>query len=207
VFNNAAQVWNHSFYWNCLSPNGGGEPTGALADAINAAFGSFAEFKEQFTARRSTTSAPAGPGWYRSRRLRSHPQHQQRRLPADRGRHPAADRGRLGARLLHRLPQRPTQVPGGVLEPGELGVCRRPTWPDQHPLAPAAAGSPIERWPLQRPERRLFCARTARRPRGVYENTNSRSQKKPGLQSRPGLCSSQGGEAYIMPRRPAEPCA
>ncbi|MEE4252324.1 MAG: superoxide dismutase [Fe] [Alcanivoracaceae bacterium] len=49
VFNNAAQIWNHTFYWHCLSPNGGGEPTGALADAINAAFGSFAEFKEQFT--------------------------------------------------------------------------------------------------------------------------------------------------------------
>src|SRR5690606_18910529 len=42
MFNNAAQVWNHTFYWNCLSPNGGGEPTGKLADAINAAFGSFA---------------------------------------------------------------------------------------------------------------------------------------------------------------------
>src|SRR5690554_4941786 len=49
VFNNAAQVWNHTFYWNCLSPNGGGEPSGAVADAINKAFGSFAEFKEQFT--------------------------------------------------------------------------------------------------------------------------------------------------------------
>ena len=41
MFNNAAQVWNHTFYWNCLKPNGGGEPTGKLADAINAAFGSF----------------------------------------------------------------------------------------------------------------------------------------------------------------------
>ncbi len=50
VFNNAAQIWNHTFYWNCLSPNGGGEPTGALADAINAAFGSYAEFKDAFTA-------------------------------------------------------------------------------------------------------------------------------------------------------------
>lgn len=48
VFNNAAQVWNHTFYWNCLSPNGGGAPTGAVADAINAAFGSFDAFKEQF---------------------------------------------------------------------------------------------------------------------------------------------------------------
>lgn len=48
VFNNAAQVWNHSFYWNCLSPNGGGEPNGAIADAINQSFGSFAQFKEKF---------------------------------------------------------------------------------------------------------------------------------------------------------------
>lgn len=49
VFNNAAQIWNHSFYWNCLSPNGGGEPSGALAEAINASFGSFDEFKAKFT--------------------------------------------------------------------------------------------------------------------------------------------------------------
>ncbi|MDM3871052.1 superoxide dismutase [Fe] [Porticoccus sp. W117] len=49
VFNNAAQIWNHSFYWNCLSPNGGGEATGAIADAINASFGSFDAFKEEFT--------------------------------------------------------------------------------------------------------------------------------------------------------------
>ena len=45
VFNNAAQIWNHTFYWNSLSPYGGGEPTGAVADAINAAFGSFADFQ------------------------------------------------------------------------------------------------------------------------------------------------------------------
>ncbi len=49
VFNNAAQVWNHTFFWNSLSPAGGGEPTGALAEAITASFGSFAAFKEQFT--------------------------------------------------------------------------------------------------------------------------------------------------------------
>lgn len=60
VFNNAAQVWNHTFYWNCLSPNGGGEPTGALADAINAAFGSFDEFKQQFSQTAITTF---GSGW------------------------------------------------------------------------------------------------------------------------------------------------
>lgn len=49
VFNNAAQVWNHTFYWHCLSPNGGGNPTGAVSEAINAAFGSFEKFKEEFT--------------------------------------------------------------------------------------------------------------------------------------------------------------
>ncbi len=60
VFNNAAQVWNHTFYWHCLSPNGGGEPTGALAEAINKAFGSFDEFKKKFTQTAITTF---GSGW------------------------------------------------------------------------------------------------------------------------------------------------
>ncbi|WP_027849641.1 Fe-Mn family superoxide dismutase [Marinospirillum minutulum] len=48
VFNNAAQVWNHTFYWNSLSPKGGGAATGAIADAINAKWGSFAEFQKEF---------------------------------------------------------------------------------------------------------------------------------------------------------------
>lgn len=48
VFNNAAQIWNHTFYWNSLSPNGGGEPSGALADAINSKWGSFAAFVDAF---------------------------------------------------------------------------------------------------------------------------------------------------------------
>jgi Fe-Mn family superoxide dismutase len=60
VFNNAAQVWNHTFYWNCLTPNGGGEPGGALADAINKAFGSFAAFKEKFSTSAVTNF---GSGW------------------------------------------------------------------------------------------------------------------------------------------------
>ena len=60
LFNNAAQVFNHTFYWNCLSSNGGGEPTGAVADAINKAFGSFAEFKEKFSQTAITTF---GSGW------------------------------------------------------------------------------------------------------------------------------------------------
>lgn len=60
VFNNAAQVWNHTFYWNCLSPNGGGEPTGKLSDAINKAFGDFARFKDEFT---KTSVGTFGSGW------------------------------------------------------------------------------------------------------------------------------------------------
>ena len=60
VFNNAAQVWNHTFYWHCLSPNGGGEPTGKLLDKINASFGSYAAFKEQFT---QASIATFGSGW------------------------------------------------------------------------------------------------------------------------------------------------
>lgn len=60
IFNNAAQTWNHTFYWHCLSPKGGDEPTGKLADAIAKAFGSFNEFKEQFT---QTAIATFGSGW------------------------------------------------------------------------------------------------------------------------------------------------
>ena len=60
VFNNAAQVWNHTFYWNCLSPNGGGAPTGTLADAINAKWGSFDAFKEAFS---KAAVGTFGSGW------------------------------------------------------------------------------------------------------------------------------------------------
>ena len=60
IFNNGAQVWNHTFYWNCLSPNGGGAPKGALADAINSAFGSFDAFKETFSKSAATNF---GSGW------------------------------------------------------------------------------------------------------------------------------------------------
>jgi Fe-Mn family superoxide dismutase len=60
VFNNAAQVWNHSFYWNCLSPTGGGEPAGVLAEALAGAFGSIAEFRDKFTQTAVTTF---GSGW------------------------------------------------------------------------------------------------------------------------------------------------
>ncbi|WP_417463701.1 superoxide dismutase [Kordiimonas sp.] len=60
VFNNAAQIWNHTFYWHSMSPNGGGQPTGALADKIKADFGSFDAFVEEF---KKAGATQFGSGW------------------------------------------------------------------------------------------------------------------------------------------------
>ena len=60
VFNQAAQVWNHTFYWHSMKPGGGGEPTGALKAAIDEAFGSFADFKTKFSA---AAVGQFGSGW------------------------------------------------------------------------------------------------------------------------------------------------
>lgn len=60
IFNNAAQVFNHTFYWNCLAPNAGGEPSGKIAELIKQEFGSFAAFKEKFSKTAITTF---GSGW------------------------------------------------------------------------------------------------------------------------------------------------
>lgn len=60
IFNNAAQAWNHTFYWNCIKPSGGGKPSGALADKIAADFGSFDKFKEEFA---TAAATQFGSGW------------------------------------------------------------------------------------------------------------------------------------------------
>ena len=60
IFNNGAQVWNHTFYWNCMKPQAGGQPTGILYDAINKNFGSFSEFKEKFS---NAAATLFGSGW------------------------------------------------------------------------------------------------------------------------------------------------
>lgn len=60
IYNNSAQIWNHTFFWNCMKPNGGGAPAGALADAINKKWGSFDEFKKAFQA---SAVGNFGSGW------------------------------------------------------------------------------------------------------------------------------------------------
>ena len=60
VFNNSAQVWNHTFFWNCMKPNGGGEPTGTLAQAINTKWGSYGAFREAFV---KSAVGNFGSGW------------------------------------------------------------------------------------------------------------------------------------------------
>ena len=60
VFNNAAQIWNHTFYWNSITPNGGGEPTGPIAAKITEAFGSYEKFKEEF---KQAALTQFGSGW------------------------------------------------------------------------------------------------------------------------------------------------
>jgi Fe-Mn family superoxide dismutase len=60
VFNNAAQVWNHTFFWNSMKPGGGGAPTGAVAKAIDASFGSYDNFKKEFT---NAAMTQFGSGW------------------------------------------------------------------------------------------------------------------------------------------------
>ena len=60
IFNNAAQVWNHTFYWHSMKPNGGGPPTGAIADKINADFGSYDKFVEEF---KNAGATQFGSGW------------------------------------------------------------------------------------------------------------------------------------------------
>lgn len=60
IYNNAAQIWNHSFFWQCMTPNGGGQPNGALADAINAKWGSYSAFRTAFI---NSAVANFGSGW------------------------------------------------------------------------------------------------------------------------------------------------
>ncbi len=128
LFNNAAQVWNHTFYWNCMKPGGGGAPSGELAKAMDAAFGSFDDFKKELSAAAvGAIRLRLGLVGAGERRTEGHQDQQCRPAPqarADR----AADRGCVGARVLHRLSEPAAQVRRDLLdEPGELGLRRRRT--------------------------------------------------------------------------------
>ena len=109
-FNQAAQVWNHTLYWNSMAPGGGGAPSGAAGDAINEAFGSYRQVPRRVQDRGDrSVRLRLGVADARRRQAR-HLGHQQRR-PADEARPDRrADVRRVGARLLHRLPQRPPEL-------------------------------------------------------------------------------------------------
>jgi Fe-Mn family superoxide dismutase len=66
IYNNSAQVWNHTFFWNCMKPAGGGEPGGALGAAVKSKWGSYAAFREAFV-KSAVGNFGSGPGWSRSR--------------------------------------------------------------------------------------------------------------------------------------------
>jgi Fe-Mn family superoxide dismutase len=123
VFNNAAQVWNHTFYWNSLSPQGGGEPKGPLADALTKKFGSFAAFKEIFT---KNALGHFGSGWVWLIKtpdggvdIETMP---NAGTPLVEGKNGPPHLRRVGTRLLHRLPECPRQIRGRFLEPRSLGL-------------------------------------------------------------------------------------
>ena len=106
-FNNAAQVWNHTFFWHCMAPGGGGKPAGELAAKIDAAFGSYEKFAEQFKA---AAVGRFGSGWawlvLDGGDAEDH-EHPQRRNPHDGGQDGAPDCRCVGARLLPGLPEPP----------------------------------------------------------------------------------------------------
>ena len=128
VFNNAAQVWNHTFFWNCLAPKAGGDPTGAIKAAIDKSFGSFADFKKKFS---DAAAAQFGSGWAwlvkNADGSLAIETTVERRDAVRRRQDVRAHARRLGARLLHRLPQRAPEVHRGVLEARRTGTSRTRT--------------------------------------------------------------------------------
>jgi Fe-Mn family superoxide dismutase len=119
VRNQAGGHSNHSKFWEWMSPNGGGSPDGALADAINAAFGSFDDFKAKF---KDNGVKRFGSGWTWLVRLGARAPLDRQPGQSDLGRQdPAARQRRVGARLLPDLQQPPPGLPGRVVERRELG--------------------------------------------------------------------------------------
>ena len=127
LFNNSAQVWNHTFYWNSLSPKGGGQPTGRLLSMIQSDFGDYAKFKEDL-AKMCVTQFGSGWAWVvvEGGKLKVE-QTPNAETPLTSARQEAApDDRRLGARLLRRLPQPPSRLrQRRARQAPELGVRRK----------------------------------------------------------------------------------
>ena len=125
LFNNAAQVWNHTFYWNSMKPNGGGKPTGQLLELVNRDFGSVDNLLQQL-GEAAKTQFGSGWAWLVQDGGKLKVTHDRERRPADEARSErAAHLRRLGARVLHRLPQRAPELRRRVpQEPGQLGLRR-----------------------------------------------------------------------------------
>jgi hypothetical protein len=116
VRNNGGGHYNHSLFWEWMSPDGGGEPEGALGEAISSTFGSFDDFKTKF---KEAGVNQFGSGWPRGRGLSEPDQSDQRRQD------PAARRRRLGARLLPQVPEQASGLHRRVLERRQLEEGRR----------------------------------------------------------------------------------
>ena len=197
LFNNSAQVWNHTFYWHSLSPKGGGQPTGKLLDRIKSDFGDFAAFKEALS-KAAVTQFGSGWAWLvlEGGKLKVEQTPNAETPITVRRQDAAADDRRLGARVLRRLPQqasglrdgRDRQAPRlGVRgeEPRLAAVARRPAGGDHFPQAAARAHSGA-RARTRRPARRsrLRRPRPAAGPPSVW-----RADRCPTGLSRPALKS------------------
>ncbi len=126
IFNNAAQVWNHTFFWNCMKPGGGGNPSGDIAQAIDRDLGGLQKFKDDFKAR---AVGQFGSGWAwlvaggGKLSLTSTPNAVN---PMAQGQTALSDLRRLGARLLSRLPEPPAGFRAGLSRPPDQLGLRRP---------------------------------------------------------------------------------
>ena len=141
IFNNAAQVWNHTFYWHSLAPKAGGEPTGAIAARDRQVVRQLRRLQDQVhRGRGRPVRLGLGVARQERRRLRSRSRPPSNaETPFAAGKTLRPDDRRLGARLLHRLPQRAPEVRRGVLEARQLGLREQELRLIATPAAPTSA--------------------------------------------------------------------
>ena len=169
MFNNAAQTWNHTFYWNCLSPKGGGEPGGPSRRCDQQGVRRLQRSSRTSSRKTFGRHVRIGLGLARAARGQGpRPRLDVERRHADHRRRSAADDlRRLGTRVLHRLPQRAAEVRRGVLESRQLGFRRKPdgltaALGAAQPRSPGASASAQPARSAPRARARARCARDAR---------------------------------------------